>query len=99
MKVRSVRKPWARFQTSICGLLLKTSTFVPFHYIKEVASGNTAVLEFEQTLDGKYINGIDMITCDDEGKIVEFKVMVRPLQAINLLHKKMAAMLEQMKGE
>jgi len=76
----------------------KDPNFVPFHYIKEVASGNTAVLEFEQTLDGKYINGVDMITCDDEGKIVEFKVMVRPLQAINLLHKKMAAMLEKMKG-
>jgi hypothetical protein len=72
--------------------------FVPFHYIKEVASGNTAILEFEQTLDGKYINGVDMITCDDEGKIIEFKVMVRPLQAINLLHQKMAAMLEKMKS-
>ncbi len=76
----------------------KDSKEIPFHYVKEVASGNTAVLEFEQTLEGKYLNGIDMITCDDEGKIIEFKVMVRPLQAINMLHKKMAAMLEQMKG-
>ncbi len=72
---------------------------VPFHYIKEVVSGNTAVLEFEQTLDGKYINGIDMITCDDEGKIIEFKVMIRPLQAVNLLHQKMAAMLEKLGNE
>jgi hypothetical protein len=76
----------------------KDPKHIPFHYVKEVMSGNTAVLEFEQTLDGKYINGIDMITCDDDGKIIEFKVMVRPLQAINLLHQKMAAMLEKMKS-
>ena len=72
------------------------SSDIPFRYIKEVLSGNTAVLEFERTLNGKYINGIDMITCDDEGKIVEFKVMIRPLQAVNLLHQQMAAMLEKM---
>ena len=67
-----------------------------FHYVKEVMSGNTAVLEFESTVDGILINGIDMITCDDEGKIIEFKVMLRPLKAINLMHAKMKAMIEQM---
>lgn len=69
-----------------------------FRYVKEVMSGNHAVLEFETQMGGKYVNGIDMITCDDDGKIVEFKVMIRPLQAINLLHQKMAAMLAQMKS-
>lgn len=68
-----------------------------FRYIKQVMSGNHAVLEFETHVDGKYVNGIDMITCDDAGRIVEFKVMIRPLQAVNLLHQKMAAMLEKMK--
>jgi hypothetical protein len=43
------------------------------------------------------VNGIDMITCNEAGKIVEFKVMIRPLQAINLVHKQMASMLEHMK--
>jgi len=42
------------------------------------------------------VNGVDIITFDDEGKIIEFKVMVRPLKAVNLLHAKMRAMLEQM---
>ncbi len=70
---------------------------IPFRYIKEVMSGNTAVLEFERTLNGKYMNGVDIITVDDDGKIIEFKVMVRPLQAINALHKMMGAMLEKMK--
>ena len=67
-----------------------------FHYVKEVMSGNTAVLEFESTVDGILVNGIDMITCDNKGRIVEFKVMLRPLKAINLMHAKMKAMIEQM---
>ena len=69
-----------------------------FRYAKQVFSGNTAVLEFETELDGKYVNGVDIISCDDEGKIVEFKVMVRPLQAVNMLHAQMAAMLKRMKA-
>jgi hypothetical protein len=67
-----------------------------FRYVKEVLSGHHAVLEFETELDGKYVNGIDMLSCDDAGRITEFKVMIRPLQAINLLHRQMAAMLAQM---
>jgi hypothetical protein len=69
-----------------------------FRYVKEVVSGRHAVLEFETELDGKYVNGIDMLTCDDAGLITEFKVMIRPLQAINLLHQQMAAMLKQMQA-
>ena len=68
-----------------------------FRYIKEVLSGSTAVLEFETHVEGKYVNGIDMITCNEQGKITEFKVMIRPLQAINLVHKQMGEMLERMK--
>jgi hypothetical protein len=68
-----------------------------FRYIKEVLSGSTAVLEFETYVEGKYVNGIDMITCNDAGKIIEFKVMIRPLQAINLVHKQMGEMLDRMK--
>ena len=67
-----------------------------FHYVGETMSGNTAVLEFETEMGGKYVNGVDIITCDDDGKIVEFKVMIRPLQAINAVHEAMRAMLERM---
>ena len=69
----------------------------PFRYAKEVMSGNSAVLEFETRMGGKYVNGVDIITCNDRGKIIEFKVMIRPLQAVNLMHQRMAAMLEKMK--
>jgi hypothetical protein len=68
-----------------------------FRYTKIVTSGDTAVLEFETTVDGKYVNGVDIMRCNDAGRIVEFRVMIRPLQAINLVHQQMAAMLEKMK--
>jgi hypothetical protein len=68
-----------------------------FHYTKSVLAGDTAVLEFETTVEGKYVNGVDIIRCNDEGRIVEIRVMLRPLQAINLVHQQMAAMLERMK--
>jgi hypothetical protein len=67
-----------------------------FRYVGEVMGGNRAVLEFETEMDGTYVNGVDIITCDDVGKIVEFKVMIRPLQAINAVHDAMRAMLEQL---
>jgi len=68
-----------------------------FKYVREVVGESDAVLEFETEIDGITINGVDMIKWNDEGKIVEFKVMVRPLRAINLIHQKMAAMLKPAK--
>jgi hypothetical protein len=65
-----------------------------FRYTKKVISGDTAILEFETEMEGKYVNGVDIIRCNDEGRIVEFRVMIRPLQAVNLVHQQMAAMLE-----
>lgn len=67
-----------------------------FHYVKEVQSGNHAVLEFVCSVDGLQVNGVDIMTFNEEGKITEFKVMVRPLQAINAVHGHMKAMLEQL---
>ena len=55
-----------------------------------------AVLEFVCDIDGLTVNGVDIITFNDAGKIIEFKVMVRPLKAINLVHEKMGQMLEQL---
>jgi hypothetical protein len=68
-----------------------------FRYTKTVLAGDTAVLEFETTVEGKYVNGVDIIRCNDAGRIIEFRVMIRPLQAINLVHQQMGAMLEKMK--
>jgi hypothetical protein len=67
-----------------------------FHYTKTVLGEDTAILEFETSMKGKYVNGVDIIRCNDKARIVEFRVMIRPLQAVNLVHQQMAAMLEAM---
>lgn len=64
-----------------------------FRYVREVLDTHDAVLEFETSIDGIHVNGVDMIRVDDDARIVEFKVMVRPLQAINKLHEVMRAQL------
>lgn len=69
-----------------------------FRYSKQVLAGDTAVLEFETTVEGKYVNGVDIIRCNDAGRIVEFRVMVRPLQAVELVHAQMRSMLEALGG-
>jgi len=60
-----------------------------FKYEKEVVANNQACLEFTTKIGDITINGIDIITLNDEGKIIEFKVMVRPLKAIMTLKDKM----------
>ena len=66
-----------------------------FRYVREIAGPRDAVLEFQVEIDGIAVNGVDMIRWDDEGRIVEFKVMIRPLKAINLIHQQMGAMLKK----
>lgn len=68
-----------------------------FQYLREVQSGNHAVLEFQTVIDGISINGVDMITWGEDGRITDFKVMLRPLKAVNLVHKMMGDMLQKMK--
>lgn len=70
-----------------------------FRYVREVATPRHAVLEFEVTIDGVHVNGVDMITWNDEGRIVDFKVMIRPLKAIQLIHQKMAQQLQAAAGQ
>ncbi|MEH6583253.1 MAG: nuclear transport factor 2 family protein [Halioglobus sp.] len=67
-----------------------------FEYVKEVVTPEHAVLEFVCDLDGIIVNGVDIITFAADGKISEFKVMIRPLKAVNMLHEKMRLMLEQL---
>ncbi|MGL1887644.1 MAG: hypothetical protein OCD76_14100 [Reichenbachiella sp.] len=67
-----------------------------FVYIKEIKDSQQAVLEFEATIDGVVINGIDMITWNEAGLITEFKVMVRPLQGIDKLKEKMFEQISNM---
>jgi len=64
-----------------------------FKYVREVVNETETLLEFEVEIDGILINGIDMISWNDEGKIISFKVMLRPLKAMDLIHQKMGEIL------
>ena len=64
-----------------------------FRYVREIIGPSDAMLEFETEIDGVLVNGVDIIKWNEAGKIVEFKVMIRPLKAIGLIHERMGAML------
>ncbi|WP_298335722.1 nuclear transport factor 2 family protein [uncultured Erythrobacter sp.] len=66
-----------------------------FEYLREVVSDQTAVLEFQTEMEGIQVNGVDMITFDSDGKIIDFKVMVRPLKAVNKVWEMMGAQLKK----
>jgi hypothetical protein len=69
-----------------------------FEYLGEWRAERSAVLEFGCVIDGIRINGVDMIWWNEAGLITRFKVMVRPLKAINMLHQKMGEMLMKLAG-
>lgn len=80
----------AKYLMGAAAVLLAGGTF---RYVNEWIAERSAVLEFEAVVDGIQVNGVDMIFWNDADRIVRFKVMVRPLKAIHLLHQKMAALL------
>jgi hypothetical protein len=89
-----VGKPLTTMYLSAALLVLANDSF---RYVREVVGRRDAALEFQAEIDGISVNGVDLIRWNDEGRIVDFKVMVRPLKAVNLLHAQMRTMLEAMK--
>ena len=69
-----------------------------FIYTREIIGQDHAMLEFTSVVEGIEINGVDIITWDENGKITDFKVMVRPVKAVNKLWEKMGEMLELQKS-
>ena len=67
-----------------------------FRYTKKIAEGHHAMLEFGTMVGEVSVNGVDIITCDDDGWIIEFKVMMRPYKALDAVREKMAAMMEKL---
>ena len=65
-----------------------------FRYVREIVGASDAMLEFEVELDGIRVNGVDLIAWNVDGKIVDFKVMIRPLKAIDVVQRRMAAVLQ-----
>ena len=73
--------------------------FEDFRYVREIADGRDHAFVFEATVDGKKITGCDFLHLDDQGKIDDFMVMVRPLSGATALSEAMAAQFEQIKQE
>jgi hypothetical protein len=65
-----------------------------FRYVREIVGPNDAMLEFETTIDGVLVNGVDIVKWNDAQQIVDFKVMLRPLKGVNVIHQKMGEMLQ-----
>ena len=65
-----------------------------FTYKRQILQENQAVLEFETIVDDIVINGVDMIECNENGKITDFKVLVRPLKGLQILQQKMFELLK-----
>jgi hypothetical protein len=63
--------------------------------VEQWVGDRSAVLEFAATVDGVYVNGIDLITWNDDGRIVSFKVMMRPFKGLQAIMPKMAELLQQ----
>jgi hypothetical protein len=67
-----------------------------FKYTKEIHDGMNSVLEFETYIDDISVNGVDIIEWNEEGKIVNFKVMIRPFKAVQKVQQKMVEALESL---
>ncbi len=67
-----------------------------FTYVREIHSETDSMLEFTCEIEGILINGVDIIKWNDEGKIQEFKVMIRPNKAIEKVKEKMADLMSNL---
>ena len=70
-----------------------------FQYVREVVGDHDAVLEFTATVDDIHVNGVDMIAWNDDGQITDFKVMLRPKKALDLVQRRMAELLAATQAE
>ncbi len=75
--------------------VLNTPTF---RYVREIVGDSDALLEFLTEIDGVQIDGVDLIHWNGQGLIDDFKVMLRPLKAVNIVHQKMGEMLARLQG-
>lgn len=77
--------------TQYLAAALRVLTNPTFRYVRELVGPSDALLEFEVELDGIHVNGVDLIRWNEDGRISDFKVMIRPLKAIHVVQERMAA--------
>jgi hypothetical protein len=91
-------QPGRELTTAYLGAAFRVFFNDSFRYTRQIVGPRDAMLEFETTIDGTIVNGVDLLKWNDDGRLVEFKVMLRPLKAIQLIHERMGAMLQAMQG-
>lgn len=65
-----------------------------FRYVREAVGERDAFLEFLVEIDGVSVNGVDILTWGDDGRIVSFKVMLRPLKGIKVMQSRVTSILQ-----
>ncbi len=80
--------------TLYLGVALQVFINDSFQYIRDLRGERDAALEFQVEIEGTLVNGVDLLKWNEDGRLIEFKVMVRPLRAVNLIHQKMAQLLQ-----
>ena len=83
----------------VVGYLAAAATVIAnpsFRYVREIVGPQDALLEFVTDLDGVQVNGIDLIRWNEAGRIVDFKVMVRPLKGMQAVQRCMAEALQRL---
>ncbi|MDE2427200.1 MAG: nuclear transport factor 2 family protein [Burkholderiales bacterium] len=90
-------QPYASSQAVVLILTTVSGVFQDFVYHREFCTddGLNVILEFSATVADKQLKGIDMIRFDEDGKIVEFEVMIRPMSGLQALGQEMGARLAQ----
>ncbi|MGW4287415.1 nuclear transport factor 2 family protein [Streptomyces sp. NPDC004673] len=94
-------KPYAGKPITAAILRGVLRVFEDFRYVKEIANpdGRDHAFVFTATVDGREIQGCDFLHFDEEGRIDDFTVMVRPLSAAQALSEAMGAQFEQISRE
>ncbi|MET8692255.1 nuclear transport factor 2 family protein [Streptomyces bauhiniae] len=94
-------KPYAGKPITAAILRGVLRVFEDFRYVKEIANpdGRDHAFVFTATVNGREIQGCDFLHFDEEGRIDDFTVMVRPLSAAQALSEAMGAQFERISQE
>ena len=76
-------------------LLTVSQVFQNFRYVREIADNNQFCLEFEAEIGELTLRGVDLIQLNADGKIIDFEVMIRPANALQILGMEMGKRLQK----
>lgn len=90
----AVHAPYEGRDATALVLRAVAEVFEGFRYVDTFDEGDRAVLRFEAHVGDRQLEGIDLLRFDDDGRIAEFTVMIRPLSGLTALVERMQRLLE-----